>query len=57
LPQIVGIGDGFNVIVSDIPTLLDRTKRVIAMRDGERGYITPREVYIETSGALHKIQE
>jgi glucosamine--fructose-6-phosphate aminotransferase (isomerizing) len=37
-------------VASDIPTVLDHTKRIIAVRDGEYGYITPTEVYIEADG-------
>ncbi|WP_148682822.1 glutamine--fructose-6-phosphate transaminase (isomerizing) [Pyrobaculum ferrireducens] len=49
-PLIIGVGDGFNIVASDIPTVLDHTKRIIAVRDGEYGYITPTEVYIEADG-------
>ncbi|MFN7105957.1 MAG: glutamine--fructose-6-phosphate transaminase (isomerizing), partial [Pyrobaculum sp.] len=51
-PLIIGIGDGFNVVASDIPTVLDHTKRVITVRDGEYGYVTPRDVVIELDGVL-----
>jgi len=49
-PLIIGVGEGFNIVASDIPTVLDHTRRVIAVRDGEYGYITPTEVYIEADG-------
>ncbi|HII46136.1 glutamine--fructose-6-phosphate transaminase (isomerizing) [Pyrobaculum aerophilum] len=49
-PLIIGVGEGFNIVASDIPTVLDHTKRVIAVRDGEYGYITAGEVYIEADG-------
>ncbi|ACB40615.1 glutamine--fructose-6-phosphate transaminase (isomerizing) [Pyrobaculum neutrophilum] len=49
-PLIIGVGDGFNIVASDIPTVLDHTRRVIAVRDGEYGYITPHQVYIEADG-------
>lgn len=49
-PLIIGVGEGFNIVASDIPTVLDHTKRVIAVRDGEYGYITAGEVYIEAEG-------
>ncbi len=51
-PLIIGVGDGFNVVASDIPTVLDHTKRVIAVRDGEYGYITWDRVVIELDGVL-----
>lgn len=49
-PLIVGVGEGFNIVASDIPTILDYTKRVIAVKDGEIGYITPTEIFIEHDG-------
>ncbi|MEM1597489.1 MAG: glutamine--fructose-6-phosphate transaminase (isomerizing) [Pyrobaculum sp.] len=49
-PLIVGVGEGFNIVASDIPTVLDHTRRVVAVRDGEYGYVTPWEVYIELDG-------
>jgi glucosamine--fructose-6-phosphate aminotransferase (isomerizing) len=49
-PLVIGLGDGFNVIASDIPALLDFTRRVVVVRDGECGYITPTAVYIEHDG-------
>jgi glucosamine--fructose-6-phosphate aminotransferase (isomerizing) len=49
-PLVIGLGDGFNVIASDIPALLDFTRRVVVVRDGECGYITPTAVYIERDG-------
>lgn len=48
-PLIVGLGNGYNVLASDIPALLDYTRRIIVLRDYWIGYITPSEVYIEDS--------
>lgn len=60
-PLIIGVGDGFNIVASDIPTVLDHTRRIIAIKDGEYGYITPTEVYIESDGtpqdAASRIEE
>ncbi len=39
-PLTVGIGKNENLIASDIPALLDHTKDVITMSDGELGVIT-----------------
>ncbi|MBP1449431.1 MAG: glutamine--fructose-6-phosphate transaminase (isomerizing) [Thermoproteus sp.] len=49
-PLIVGIGDGYNLIASDIPTVLDHTNKVLPLRDGEYGYITPHGIYVEYDG-------
>ena len=46
-PLIIGLGEGFNFIASDIPAFLEYTRRVIVLRDNEVGYITPTNVVIE----------
>ena len=46
-PLIIGLGDGFNIVASDIPALLEYTRRVITVRDNWVGYVTPNEVFIE----------
>lgn len=45
-PLLVGVGRGTNVIASDIPAVLDITRDVIFLEDGEFGYISPNEVAI-----------
>ncbi len=45
-PLIIGLGDGFNILASDIPALLEYTRRVITIRDGWYGYISPNDVFI-----------
>jgi len=49
-PLIIGVGEGMNMIASDIPAVLEYTNRVIVLKDGEIGYITPTEIYIEREG-------
>lgn len=49
-PLIVGVGEGFNLVASDIPTVLEHTNKVIPLKDGEYGYITPRGVFVERDG-------
>jgi len=46
-PLIIGLGDGFNALASDIPALLEYTRKVITVRDGWIGYIDPSNVFIE----------
>ncbi len=46
-PLVLGLGDGYNLVASDVPALLDHTRRVVVLRDYWVGYITPRKVYIE----------
>lgn len=40
-PMVVGIGNGFNVIASDVPAILSRTQNVVYMNDGEVLRATP----------------
>jgi len=49
-PMIIGLGEGYNILASDIPALLSHTRRVIVVEDGEIGYISPSDVYIEKIG-------
>jgi len=51
-PLVVGIGNGMNIVASDIPAVLEYTNRIIVLKDGEVGYVTPREVYIERDGKV-----
>ena len=47
-PLVIGIGNGENYVASDIPAFLDRTNRVVILKDGELGYVTSNEVHVET---------
>ncbi|ABM80813.1 glutamine--fructose-6-phosphate transaminase (isomerizing) [Hyperthermus butylicus] len=49
-PLIIGLGEGFNMVSSDIPSILPYTRRVIVLEDGEYGFIEPYKVYIEKDG-------
>ncbi len=46
-PLVIGIGDGFNFIASDIPAFLEYTRRILVLRDGELGYITADTILLE----------
>lgn len=46
-PLVIGLGDGLNLLASDIPALLEHTRKVIALRDYWVGYITPTGAYAE----------
>lgn len=43
-PLIVGAGKNENFIASDVPAILDRTKRVIYLKDGEMAVITKNKI-------------
>src|SRR5437867_4305955 len=47
-PIVIGLGEGENFIASDIPALLEHTRRVLFLEDGEVVEITPERVSITT---------
>ncbi|MCB0344057.1 MAG: glutamine--fructose-6-phosphate transaminase (isomerizing) [Bdellovibrionales bacterium] len=49
-PVIIGIGEGENYIASDIPALLDHTRKMMIVEDDEIAEITPDEVLLEKDG-------
>ncbi len=46
-PLVLGFGVKANFVASDAVAFLNFTRKVLALRDGEVGYITPEEVVIE----------
>jgi glucosamine--fructose-6-phosphate aminotransferase (isomerizing) len=50
-PLLVGLGEGANFVASDIPAIIDYTRRVVVLSDGELGYVTPSEVLVERAGS------
>ncbi len=49
-PLVIGIGNGAVFAASDIPAFLDQTKKIVVLRDGELGYFSATELYIEKDG-------
>jgi glucosamine--fructose-6-phosphate aminotransferase (isomerizing) len=49
-PIIIGKGDGENLIASDIPAVLQHTRRVVVLEDGDLAQVTADSVYIENQG-------
>jgi glutamine---fructose-6-phosphate transaminase (isomerizing) len=43
-PIVIGVGDGENFVASDIPALLDHTRRVLFLEDGEVAELTRQSV-------------
>ncbi|OYD06831.1 glutamine--fructose-6-phosphate transaminase (isomerizing) [Paludifilum halophilum] len=49
-PLIVGVGEGENFIASDIPAILQHTRNVYVLEDGEMAVITRDGVELSTTG-------
>jgi glucosamine--fructose-6-phosphate aminotransferase (isomerizing) len=47
-PLVIGLGDGGNLIASDVPALLPFTRRVIHLRDSEIAVLTGSRVEVST---------
>ena len=46
-PLAIGLGDGENLVASDVPALLDHTQTVYFLGDGEMATLTPEGVRVE----------
>jgi len=47
-PIVIGLGQGENFIASDIPAILDHTRRVLFLEDGEMAEVTRTQVALST---------
>ena len=45
-PLIIGLGEGENIVASDIPAVLEHTRRVLVLHDGEVAVVTPTAVTV-----------
>ncbi|MDR3686040.1 MAG: glutamine--fructose-6-phosphate transaminase (isomerizing) [Coriobacteriia bacterium] len=52
-PLIIGIGEGENIVASDIPAVLEYTREVMALRDGDVASVTTQGVVVtDSEGAV-----
>ena len=59
-PLILGIFDNGSAVASDIPALLEITRKLIMLEDGEFGYIEPGKIFIykfDSEGSFYKISK
>lgn len=47
-PLIIGVGHNENFIASDVPAILDRTKKVIYLQDGHMAVLTKNQLSVST---------
>jgi glucosamine--fructose-6-phosphate aminotransferase (isomerizing) len=50
-PLVIGVGDGENLVASDVPALLEYTNRVIYLENGDIGILTSDKIYITQKGS------
>lgn len=49
-PLIIGLGEGENFIASDIPAVLQSTRKIIVLEEGDIAEVTATSVHIENNG-------
>ena len=55
-PLIIGLGEGFNLLASDIPAVLSHTRSVVVIRDYWVGFITPDEAFVEDLASGRRVE-
>lgn len=49
-PLIIGVGDNENYIASDVPAILDKTRKYIVLEDGDYAKLTNSEIKLYHDG-------
>ena len=55
-PLIIGIGEKGNYIASDVPAILNNTKKYIVLEDGDYGVINKDDIRLYNNGHIKEIQ-
>lgn len=49
-PIIIGLGEGENIVASDIPAVLESTRNIVVLEDGDLAEVTAQSIRIENEG-------
>lgn len=55
-PLVIGVGESTNYIASDVPTILNKTKNYIELKDGDYGKITKDTIENYSNGKKQKLK-
>ncbi|MBW9141017.1 MAG: glutamine--fructose-6-phosphate transaminase (isomerizing) [Candidatus Aramenus sp.] len=56
-PLVIGLGEKAIFISSDIPSFLPYTKTIVVVQNGDVGYVSENQIYIENNGVAVDVRE